>query len=79
MALTRTTTISEIFQEAIENALKEEFDLIFEEKKKELVDRLDSRKDEILASLTLKLMKHIDMQSLHDKLIITLDTKKFED
>lgn len=83
MATTQTeikaTTLGEVFAEAIKKALESEFEHQFEESKKQMINKLDERKDEVLASLTLKLMKHISMESYGEKLIITLDTKKLSD
>jgi hypothetical protein len=61
---------SKILQRAFEDALNKAAEEEFEEAKK----RLDRRKDEIIASITLTMMKHVSMIEAADRLIIEVKT-----
>lgn len=59
--------ILDCFNEAVRKAAEEEFDLA----KK----RLDARKDEIIAGISLQVMKRVEMNTLSDRLVINIFTE----
>lgn len=59
----------------LENALKVELEAIFDKKKEEMIEEMDRKKDEILASITLRIMKRMNIQSNGTTLTIELSTK----
>lgn len=61
---------------ALENGIKAEAERIYDRQKQEAIKEFDRRKDEVLAGITLHIMKMMDIQWHGDRIIITLLTKK---
>lgn len=60
---------------AIENEVKARIETSYENHKKDFLEKLEKEKAESLASITIWMMKQIDIQSIGDKVVITLRTE----
>lgn len=60
---------------ALENGIKAEAEKIYEKQKEEAMKEFDRRKNEVLAGITLHIMKMMDMQFYGDRMVITLRTE----
>lgn len=55
---------------ALKTALEAEYDFL----KKDLLERLDNQKDQMIAGIMLHMMKQADIQTMVDRVIITVRT-----
>lgn len=63
-------------EKLMRNAVGEWMDQTYEEEKKRVLKRLDDEKETALAAMTLRFMHSMDIQTLSDRMIITLRTEK---
>lgn len=53
-------------------AINDTAEQIFEKKKNEMVKELEKRKGEVIAGVTLDIMREVSMSDFQDKLVITI-------
>jgi hypothetical protein len=63
-----------IIHEAVIQAIKSEVSRRFDESKKKLMDDMDRQKDEIVASIVLNLIKHVEFTTMGNILTIQVMT-----
>lgn len=63
---------NKIIVDAVGKAVKEKAEEIYEEKKKELVERLDKEKADTIAGICLRLMRYVEMQTEGQKIVLTI-------
>lgn len=63
----------------IQRAIQEEAELEFEHAKEEMIKRLDAKKDEVIAGITLNIMKRIRMETMTNELVITVSTGRLKE
>lgn len=64
--------------EAIENSIKQEATVEFERAKKEMIERLDKRKDEIIAGISISIMEYVMIERMGNQLVIRIETQKLK-
>lgn len=75
-AISNGENLNKEIAKAIESGIFREAERIYDKQKEEAMKEFDRRKDEVLAGITLNIMKMIDMQYLGDRIVITLVTKE---
>lgn len=63
-------------RENVESGVKTLVSQAFDRKKKELVDELDKEKDILVAGILLNVMKHVQIETLRENIVVTI--KKIE-
>jgi hypothetical protein len=58
--------------QSIKRAVQEEIELEYERLKKEVVERLDRRKDEVVAGVLISVMKTVQVNTMDDKIVFTI-------
>lgn len=64
--------LEEVIIDGIQEAVNMEGQKIFEQKKKEMVEDLERRKNEIVSGIVIGLMKHVQVQTMGDSLTLTI-------
>jgi len=72
----QTDTFANTFQKYIESAIKSELDLIYDNAVKEMTEKMDSRKAEVISAITIKMMKMVELQTFNNRLRIEVLTDK---
>lgn len=78
MATTVVTTFADVMKSAITKAITEELDRIYEEKKEEMIEKINREKDKTIAGLAINIMEMVTMQDFGKELRITVATEKFK-
>lgn len=72
MGTLATANMGVLLEKAIKEAITRDTEALFEEKKKQLIQEIDLRKSEVCAGVVLNVMKHVQMETRMDNLIITI-------
>lgn len=70
--------INERILQSIERAIRQEAEAEFDRAKKEMIDRLYKRKDEIIAGISISIMEYVKMETISNELVITVKTEKLK-
>ncbi|MDE2025161.1 MAG: hypothetical protein KGJ07_01575 [Patescibacteria group bacterium] len=69
--------IDKIYQ-ALEQGIKEEAEDIFKRAKEQAIEELDRKKDEVVASIAIQIMNHVNLQSMGNNLVITVSADELK-
>lgn len=72
---TLKTTDTHILQRAILDAIEKDTAAVFDELKKELVEKLDWERNTIIAGVVLEVTRLVSYQTMGDNLVITVHKK----
>jgi hypothetical protein len=72
------TNIPSFIEKVITEAITDRFNEIFEVQKEELIERLDRKKDEMLAIITLQIFKQINIIDFGETITISLKTEELK-
>lgn len=68
---------SSLIQEAIMKAINTRAEIIFEQKKKEMIEQLEDEKNEIIAGVSLKIAKHMLISTMGAEIQIKFSVDSF--
>lgn len=63
---------TDFFLEALHKGIEMVAEEEFERAKEDMVKRLEARKDEVVAGITINLMETVDINTMKDRLVITV-------
>lgn len=67
--------ISEQMRLVIEQGLKKELEIVFEEAKKQALEKFESTKGQLVAGFLVKMMRTVEMQMMGDRITFTIENK----
>lgn len=71
MAIENKMDLGQVIRKSIEDGVKSEIEREWKVQEKIIMEHLERRKTEMIAGLTLRLMKQINMQAMGEQIIIT--------
>ncbi len=63
---------TDLLQRAIIAAVKRDTEVAFDQFRKELTEKLDRERDNIVAGVALNVMKHVQFETMNQNLVITV-------
>lgn len=76
MAVIQKVPFNQVLVSVIEKAIKEDVEAAWEEKKQRMIEELEREKSKSIAGIVLYVMKTMDIQTIEDRLIITVRQEK---
>lgn len=67
-----TGFIGKILMDKVQETVEKEVEVIFEEKKQEMIAEMEKRKNEVVAGIVIGLMKHVSMDVYKDQITLTI-------
>ena len=68
-----TTKLLDFLEPAIKQRLRDELEVVFEEMKKDMILRMERKKEEIIYAIAIDLMSTVDITTASNRLVITVN------